>query len=154
MIKMVIFDVDGVLTNGKIYIDEKGHETKRFNYIDIDAYTIIKRKYKTAIITREGSNWIKNKFRPDYYYGWCLTKYDAFKDILIKENNLDVLDCCYIGDSLHDIDILKSVGLSVCPNNALDEVKQYCHTILSKNGGDGVIYELKTLLEIYNGNYN
>jgi 3-deoxy-D-manno-octulosonate 8-phosphate phosphatase KdsC-like HAD superfamily phosphatase len=72
----------------------------------------------------------------------CKNKPEAMRTIIETENGLQLSDVAYIGDSLHDLETLKMVGLSFCPANAVKEVKKACTSPLSSFGGDGAIWEL------------
>ena len=67
-------------------------------------------------------------------------------DEMIKEYNLEYSQVAYMGDDLPDICVLEKVGLASCPKDAIDEVKQLCHFISSKDGGRGAVRELTDLI--------
>jgi 3-deoxy-D-manno-octulosonate 8-phosphate phosphatase (KDO 8-P phosphatase) len=148
-IKMVIFDIDGVFTDGTIIISEDGKESKKINFKDIDAFFQIKHEgFKTAFVTGESTPialWFKKRFEPDYFISGCKDKASAVKDILQK-GHFSSKDVCYIGDSKHDIPAFDSVGLKVCPNNATPDVKSVCDVSLTANGGDGAVAEIAKIL--------
>jgi D-sedoheptulose 7-phosphate isomerase len=146
MIKTVVFDIDGVFTDGKISIGEDGREQKAIDFRDIDGYFGIKRDgYRTAFITGEATQitkWFNRRFAPDYFFSGCKDKKAALSEILEKEKNT-VAEICYIGDSKHDLKAFELAGLKVCPQNATQEVKAVCDIVLVANGGDGAIAELR-----------
>ena len=149
-IKLVVFDIDGVITNGKININHSGDEVKTIDLKDIDAIYDFKRKgYKTGVITGEKTpivEYFENRFEFDYFYKGYKNKIEAMNEILSQEK-LKIEEICYIGDGKHDIELLEYAGLSVCPNDAIDSVKNVCDVILNKNGGCGCIEELLNILE-------
>jgi D-sedoheptulose 7-phosphate isomerase len=153
MIKLVAFDIDGVFTDGSVYIDSNGKESKKVNYIDMDAYFEIQSKYKTAIITAASESplvkWFMKKYYPNYFYAACKNKLYILQDIL-EEEKINPDEVCYIGDSKHDFECLKYVGVSVCPQNAIKSVKDICKYILPTYGGNGAIDSLKELLNQLN----
>jgi len=153
MIKLVILDIDGVITDGKVQIDSKGHESKQIDFKDIDAIFELKRKkYKLGIITGESTSINKyfiRRFKPDFFYFSCKDKVAAIKEIQNKTGYLRD-EICFIGDSVHDIYAVKYAGLGICPNNASKDVKEAADVILNSSGGDGCIMELVSLLEKYN----
>ena len=65
---------------------------------------------------------------------------------LLEEYKLDLSQVAYMGDDLPDMPVLKEVGLASCPNDAIDEVKELCHFVSSKNGGRGAVRELTDLI--------
>lgn len=150
-IKMAVFDVDGVMTDGSITYDENGIEYKTYNAKDGQGIVMItKAGIITAIITARKNGTVKHRFEnlgmTKLYMGQK-NKIIAMKELL-EEYNLDFSQVAYMGDDLPDICILKEVGLACCPNDAVDSVKELCHFISSKNGGRGAVREMTDL--IYN----
>lgn len=150
-IKMAVFDVDGVMTDGSITYDENGVEYKTFNAKDGQGIVMItKAGIITAIITARQNGTVKHRFEnlgmTKLYMGQK-NKIIAMKELL-EEYNLDFYQVAYMGDDLPDLCILKEVGLACCPNDAVDEVKEICHFISSKNGGRGAVREMTDM--IYN----
>ena len=140
MIKCVIFDIDGVITDGRISVDINGVERKNLNLKDIDAINDLKEKgYKIIAITGENSEkakYFKKRFPWDIFYSDKKNKLQIIKEIEDRLS-IDYSEICYIGDGKYDLDALKYVGLSICPNDAIDEAKKISTYILSKNAGDG-----------------
>ena len=145
MIKLVLLDIDGVLTNGKITVDSRGNEYKTIDFKDIDAVFEMKRRgISVGLITGEATpitSFFKKRFKPDFFYSGCKDKVKALKEILYKAK-IDIKDVCYVGDSKHDISIMKLVKLSACPANATPEVKALARINLDSRGGEGCIWEL------------
>jgi len=150
MITVVILDIDGVVTDGKLYITEDCQEIKKIDYRDIDAIFALKRMgYSLAFITGEDSrivDYFENRFPNNHFYRGCKDKVSAIKTIIQKEK-VTPNEVCFIGDSMKDIDGISYVGLGACPNNACQEVKAAAKVVLKSNGGDGVIQELLMFLE-------
>lgn len=148
-IKMVVFDVDGVMTDGSITYDENGVEYKTFNVKDGQGIVrITKEGIITAIITARNNATVKHRFENlgmSRLFMGQKDKMIAMKQLL-DEYNLDLSQVAYMGDDLPDIPVLKEVGLASCPNDAIDEVKELCHFISSKNGGRGAVRELTDLI--------
>lgn len=148
-IKLVVFDVDGVMTDGSITYDENGVEYKTFNVKDGQGIVnITKAGIKTAIITARENGTVKHRFQnlgmTKLYMGQK-NKLNALKEML-EEYNLDYSEVAYMGDDLPDLCILNEVGLASCPNDAVSEVKNVCHFISSKRGGRGAVRELTDLI--------
>ncbi len=144
-IKLVAFDVDGVMTDGSLTFDENGVEYKTFNAKDGQGIVMLtKAGIKTAIITARDNGTVKHRFEvlgmTKLYMGQK-NKIVAMKELLY-DYNLDFSQVAYMGDDLPDLCVLKEVGLACCPNDAVDEVKEVCHFISSKGGGKGAIREL------------
>ncbi len=148
-VKMFLMDVDGVLTDGKMYYftDSNGvdHEFKAFNSQDgIGLILLNKFSIYTGIVTGRESESVFQRaklLKMNYVYQGFLTKLWAVDEIL-KKTFLRYDEICYMGDDLPDIPVLKKVGFAVCPKNSVMEVKKVCHYITRKNGGDGAVREV------------
>lgn len=153
MIKLIIFDIDGVITDGKIRINHEGEEFKLIDFKDIDAIFELKRRgYKIGFITGEDTkivDYFKNKFTCEHFYSGCKDKLAKIKEIQDKEG-ISKEEICYAGDSKHDLRCIEYCGLGVCPNDAVIEAKRVSNYVLNKNGGYGAIDELVNLLDNYN----
>ncbi len=145
MIKLVLLDIDGVLTNGRVTVDSHGNEYKTIDFKDIDAVFEMKRRgYKVGLVTGEATPitlFFQERFKPDYFYNGCKNKPEALREILIQ-SGLTAEETCYVGDAKYDIPIMKLVKLSACPSNAIPEVKKLANLQLEARGGEGCIWEL------------
>lgn len=144
-IKLVAFDVDGVMTDEGLIFDENGVEYKRFNAKDGQGIVLLNNSgFKTAIITARQNNTVRVRFEilkmHDLYEGQ--KNKEAALDELIKKYDLDYSQVAYMGDDLPDICVLKKVGFGACPNNAADEVKKIAAFTTKKSGGNGAVREL------------
>ncbi|MCR4738933.1 MAG: HAD-IIIA family hydrolase [Lachnospiraceae bacterium] len=150
MIKLVVFDIDGVLTDGKIYVDENGRERKALLMTDVDAVNSIKKSgYMIAAITGEDTpmtEYFKVRFKWDIFIPGCKDKESALR-AMSDELNIDMEDICYIGDGVYDIAAVKAAGFGICPQNAIDDVKAVADMVLKKSGGCGCIDELRMFLD-------
>lgn len=147
-IKLVLTDVDGVLTDAGMYYSQNGDELKKFNTHDGMAFKILReRGIKTGIITSENTKIVENranKLKVDYLYQGMFggSKLEAAKDICEKEK-ISLADVAYIGDDINDIDLLSNAGFAFCPADAMDSVKKISGiNVLSSNGGEGVFREM------------
>ncbi|MCJ7471357.1 MAG: SIS domain-containing protein [Actinobacteria bacterium] len=151
MIKLVLMDIDGVITNGKVQINGEGQEIKQLDFKDIDSIFELKKKgYKIGIITGENTpivRYFNERFKPHYFYFNCKDKVSKIKEIQRIDGYKDD-EICFIGDSKHDIDAIKYAGLGVCPDNASANVKNIADAVLKSSGGDGCIQELLDLLDL------
>jgi len=148
-IKLVVFDVDGVMTDGSLIYGEDGKEYKTFNAKDGQGIIMLEKAgIKTAIITARESMTVKHRFdnlgMTKLYMGQK-NKINAMKELL-NEFNLDFSQVAYMGDDLPDLCVLKEAGLACCPNDAVKQVKSICHFISSKRGGRGAVRELTDLI--------
>lgn len=144
-IKIFLTDVDGVLTDAGMYYSENGDELKKFNTKDGKGIELLRNAgIKTGIITSENTKIVENranKLRIDYLYQGVTNKVKIAQEICTREN-IGLNQVAYIGDDLNDLELLNSVGLSACPNNAVDQVKQIKGIrILNRIGGDGAVRE-------------
>ncbi len=144
-IKIVIIDVDGVLTDGKIILDANGNESKSFYVQDGTGITYLHRAgIKTAIISGRESRAVVHRAKElcieDVYQG-IHNKIEAYEKIL-KKHRIKDDETCYIGDDLIDLPILRRVGFSVAVPNAPLELKRSVSYVTSAPGGYGAIREV------------
>ena len=144
-IKLLVFDVDGVMTTGEVTYDENGVEYKYFNVKDGHGLVRVQKAgFITAIITARNNGTVKHRAEnlhiTELYQGQKY-KLPALEEIMAKYN-LTYDQVSYMGDDLPDICILEKVGLKCCPNDAVDEVKSICNFISTKDGGRGAVREL------------
>lgn len=145
LIKLVAFDVDGVLTNGDITYTDSGEEIKSFNAKDGQGMNMLKSaSLITAIITARKSPIVERRAQDlqiAYVYQGVRHKIIALQEIMAK-HNLGFEHVAYVGDDLPDLCILEKVGLAFCPIDAVSEVKKVCHYVASKQGGKGAVREI------------
>ena len=148
-IKLVITDVDGVLTDGGMYYSENGESLKKFNTKDaMGMELLLKYKIKTIMMTRENSKIVKKrakKIKVSELYSGILNK-KSLLDKILKKYNLKNDQVAYVGDDINDLDIMKSVGFSACPFNAMIEIKKISNYVCNLNGGDGAFREFSELI--------
>lgn len=148
-IKILIVDIDGVMTDGRIIYSGYGDELRFFDVQDGFGITLLNRAgIKTIIITAGKSKTVRHRARDlkiTKVYNGFLEKTGAFDDIL-KRFDVTPEEICFIGDDLIDIPILKRVGFAVAVNNAVDEVKKSAHHITASKGGRGAVRETCDLL--------
>lgn len=144
MIKLVLLDVDGTLTDGGIYRGNNGEELKRFNVKD--GYAIInaqKLGIEFGIITGRKSELVEirsNELKIKYLYQGISEKTVILEEIMQK-TGLKKEEIAYMGDDLNDILIMKQSGLTGAPKDAADEVIQIADFVSEKNGGSGAVRE-------------
>lgn len=144
-IKFVIFDFDGVFTDGKIYVSENNILNKCYNCKDSYGLKLLNNlNIKTGIITADSTNILEKCIhivsRIDYIKK---SKYDKLPTLneWIKELNIKYENVAYIGDDLSDIPILEKVGFSGCPSDSIKKVKSISNYICENEGGDGAVRE-------------
>ncbi|MBQ8920704.1 MAG: HAD-IIIA family hydrolase [Oscillospiraceae bacterium] len=150
MIELIVFDIDGVLTDGSILVNTQGQEMKRVNIKDIDAVYEMKRQgYRIAAVTGEKTEivqYFRSRFPWDYFMEGQKHKTEALS-LLCGELGVSPEHTAYIGDGKYDLDVLRMAGLSVCPADAIPEARILCDVVLHRNGGSGCVWELLSILE-------
>ena len=153
MIKLVVLDIDGVITDGSVIIDTHGNEQKKINLKDIDAIFELHREgYRIAAITGEDTpivEYFKNRFPWDYFYKNNKQKKETIDEIAECEH-ITLQEICYVGDGKYDVEPLLYVGLGICPRDAIDRVKDASDIILQNAGGQGCLWELVQILQEQN----
>ena len=144
-IKLVAFDVDGVMTDGSLTFAENGMEIKTYNAKDGMGINMLnKAGIITAIITARVNETVRIRAKvldiKELFEGQK-NKIEALEE-LCKKYNLSKDEIAYMGDDLPDLCVLEQVGLSACPNDAVWEVKEECKFISSYQGGRGAVREL------------
>ncbi len=152
-IKMVLNDVDGIWTDGKLNFfltpDGKVEEIKSFNALDGIAVMLLRSAHiKSGVITgrRHGTTLSRARnLGMDYFYQGFLTKLGPLEDVL-KRENISAEEVAFIGDDLTDLPLLEQVGLAVTVPNAVQEVKDAAHYVTLREGGAGAYRELVDLI--------
>ena len=151
-IKLLVTDVDGVLTDCGMYYTENSDELKKFHTRDGMAIKLFKENgIPTAIITGENTKIVKHravKLGIDDVYQGRNKKLSALEELRSKYG-LHYSEIAYVGDDIIDIPVLKKVGLSLCPADAVPAVKGVCDIVLKTPGGHGVIREVFELWSPY-----
>lgn len=149
MISYLIMDVDGTLTDGKIYMGAEGEIFKAFDIKDGCGIKDILPRYGIIpiIITARESKILENRCKElaiKRLYQGERNKIQRLEDILRKEGS-ELSDCAYIGDDILDIQcmipIKESGGKIGCPADAVKSVKELADFVSTKNGGDGAVRE-------------
>jgi 3-deoxy-D-manno-octulosonate 8-phosphate phosphatase (KDO 8-P phosphatase) len=122
VIKAVVMDVDGVLTDGTVWVDEAGRETKRVSFADIMGVSIGRRAgLRFALVSGEGGpvlDQIAAKFGIDEIYRDCKDKAAAVREFAAR-HGLTLTEICFIGDDVNDLAALETCGLAVVPAGAI-----------------------------------
>lgn len=145
-IRLLVLDVDGVLTDGRITYTEHGEELKNFDVKDGQGINFWNQKSErhTAIITARQSGIVARRASElgiAHVFQGEKKKRERLQ-ALIAELNLPLSSVAYMGDDWPDMACLAEVGLATCPVNAVTEVKQLCHWVAPYNGGEGAVRAL------------
>ena len=158
-IKLLICDVDGVLTDGTLIYATNGEQAKNFSVLDGVGFHMINRldiNLKTAWITgREcaTTSHRAEKLKIDKVYNGVIRKIESYNE-LKKEYNIEDHEICFIGDDIIDMPLFEKVGLAVSVPNAPDYVSKHAHYITSKAGGHGAVREVIDLIISSRGNFD
>ena len=149
MIKAIVMDVDGVLTDGTVSIDEAGRETKRVSFADIMGVSIGRRAgLLFALVSGEGGpvlDRIAAKFGIDEVYRDCKDKAAAVRDFATR-HGLTLAEICFIGDDLNDLAALEMCGLAAAPADAHPRARSVAAIVTERGGGAGSVREVVDLL--------
>jgi len=144
-IHCVLFDVDGVLTDGSITYTNSGAEIKSFNAKDGFGINLLHQAgIRTGIITARESEIVRkraNELKISLVFMGKRNKLEVYESIKQDFYYLDK-NIAYVGDDLLDVPILKKCGFSCAPADAVEEVKQTVDFVSTKNGGKGAVREI------------
>jgi 3-deoxy-D-manno-octulosonate 8-phosphate phosphatase (KDO 8-P phosphatase) len=147
--RLLIMDVDGVLTDGRIILDSHGHELKEFDVKDGHGIVMAHRaNLRTALISGRESETITRRAQElgtELVYQKIWNKLEVY-DKILADTKLTHEEVAYIGDDLIDIPILRRVGFAVAVADAVDEVKAAAHLITQRAGGQGAVREVIELI--------
>ena len=148
-VKILLTDVDCVLTDGGMYYDKSGDIMKKFHTRDGMGVTLLRKKgIPTIIVTKESTvmvrKWAKN-MKIEKIYDGILNKAEILPEVC-KFYELESNNVAYIGDDVNDLELLKSVGFSAVPNDSILEAREIADYICKTNGGNGVLREIADLL--------
>ncbi|MGA9575773.1 MAG: 3-deoxy-manno-octulosonate-8-phosphatase KdsC [Lysobacterales bacterium] len=148
-VRMLVLDVDGVLTDGKLYFDHAGNEMKAFNTRDGMGMKALQRAgIEVAVITGRRSAAVKHRMDQlgiRHVYQGREDKLDAFLELL-EITGLDARQICFAGDDWIDLPVLLRAGLAVSVADAEEHVKERVHWVTRRNGGDGAVREICNLI--------
>jgi len=148
-IKLLILDVDGVMTDNKLYYQDNGEEIKTFYTRDGHGMVMLQKSgIEIAIITGRKSKLVSKRMadlKVKHVHQGVPDKLPTFMS-MAEDLSLNLEEVAYIGDDILDLPILKRVGLAVCPRDADKEVKPRVDLISEFNGGQGCVREICELL--------
>lgn len=144
-IKLLVLDIDGVLTDGGMYYSEKGDESKKFNAKDgLMIRRLTSKGFQVGILSNGfNENLVKSRAKLlgiqnvevgsfkklDRLSEWCTRMKITFQEV------------AFIGDDVNDEELMSKIALAVCPSDAVEKIKNIAHLILNKKGGDGCVRE-------------
>ncbi len=144
-IKLVIFDIDGVMTDGSLFFDNNGDEYKAFNSFDGHGLRMLQEcGVKVAIITGRKSELVKHRMNDlgvTLLYQGYRDKTPAF-EALLKEVNISKDQITYVGDDVVDLPIMSQLDFAIAVQNAHPFVKKHAHWITERSGGRGAVRDV------------
>jgi len=140
-----IFDVDGVLTDGSVFVSDTGEQSRNFNIKDGYALQLaVKCGYNVCAISGSRSKSAIHRLNSlgitDVYLGAHI-KIDKFK-IYLEEKSIIATNVLYMGDDIPDLDVMKLAGLPVCPADAVEEIKAVSAYVSPYGGGKGAARDI------------
>lgn len=144
-IRLLVMDVDGVMTDGGMYITESGDHIKKYNTKDGMAIQYLRKNGIEPAIISSGfkSEMVKTRAAMlgiDKCYVGRDPKIDVLKQFC-EELGIDLENVALVGDDINDLEMINSIGFSACPSDAVNAVKSRVDIILSKKGGEGCVRE-------------
>ena len=152
-IKLLALDVDGVLTDGCIYIDSNGNELKKFYAHDGYGIVSIREKFgiETVVISGRSSKALLHRLEELNISRFWMGQADKLSAInLILQEGIESHQILFVGDDIPDLDLIESVGLFVAVRNAHKMLKDKAHYITKNFGGQGAVREVCDLIEYSN----
>jgi 3-deoxy-D-manno-octulosonate 8-phosphate phosphatase (KDO 8-P phosphatase) len=144
-LRLLLLDVDGVLTDGSIFFSHDGMESKAFNTQDgFGLRLLLEAGIETGVITARTSEAVSRRardLRMRYVFQGESNKLTAFMEIT-RQSGLKPFEIAYMGDDWLDLVLLIRVGFAAAPANAVEEVKRVAHYVCRKPGGHGAVREI------------
>ncbi|WP_294094312.1 HAD-IIIA family hydrolase [uncultured Cetobacterium sp.] len=144
MIKLIVLDVDGTLTDGKLYVSNSGDEMKAFNVKDgLGITQAIAQGKEIAIITGKTSHIVTKRCEElgikEIHQG--IKNKIATLNSILEKHNISYENVAYMGDDLIDLAVMKKCKLAAAPKDSVEEILAISNFISNKNGGDGAVRE-------------
>jgi 3-deoxy-D-manno-octulosonate 8-phosphate phosphatase (KDO 8-P phosphatase) len=144
-IRMLVLDVDGVLTDGTIVVDQQGKESKFFSVLDGHGIKMWKRAgLLTAFLSGRKSGPTKlqaKELAVDYCLEGCIDKAASITE-LVKMSGVAIGEMAYVGDDLPDLPAMRFVGFGAAVANAVEEIKRAADYVTTRKGGEGAVREV------------
>ncbi len=140
-----MFDVDGVMTDGKVLVMESGEMVRNMN--SKDGYAVhlaVQKAYRVVIISGGNNTAVKKALERTGVKDVFINQHDKLACYLeyLKLNNLTDEEVLFMGDDLPDHEIMSRVGVAVCPADAVQDIKAICSYVSGKNGGEGCVRDV------------
>ena len=156
-IKLLALDVDGVLTDGYIYVDSNGNELKKFYAHDGYGIVSIREKFgiETVVISGRSSKALLHRLEELNISRFWMGQTDKLSAInLLLQEGIESHQILFVGDDIPDLNVIENVGLFVAVRNAHKMLKNKAHYITQNFGGQGAVREVCDLIEYSNERAN
>ncbi|MGH1537322.1 MAG: 3-deoxy-manno-octulosonate-8-phosphatase KdsC [Gammaproteobacteria bacterium] len=148
-IRLALFDVDGVFTDGNIHIDSQGKEIKTFNTQDGHGIRLLQHNgIQVGVITGRNSKALEHRMHDldvKHVYQGCIDKHTVYQQLL-NELGITPEQTSFAGDDIVDLQVMTHCGLAIAVANAHPFVKQHAHWETTATGGHGAVREICELL--------
>ncbi len=160
-IQVFVLDMDGVLTDGTVYVSESGEQLRRMNIKDGYAIQLaIKKGYKIVVLSGGNTLTVVNRLEglgiTDIFIG--ISDKVAVLNEYMENNELKYKNVLYVGDDIPDIDVMQLVSIAVCPADAVHQIKAIAHYVSPLKGGEGcvrdIIEKVMTLRNDWNNDFS
>jgi 3-deoxy-D-manno-octulosonate 8-phosphate phosphatase (KDO 8-P phosphatase) len=145
VIQAVVMDVDGVLTDGSIWIDETGRESKRISFADVMGVSIGRRAgLKFALVSGENDTMLDHiaaRFAIEDVYRGCKDKASAVREYASR-NGFELAEICFIGDDVNDAPAMSICGMSAAPRDGHPAAHGVASIVTERPGGAGSVREV------------
>jgi 3-deoxy-D-manno-octulosonate 8-phosphate phosphatase (KDO 8-P phosphatase) len=144
-ISTIMFDVDGVLTDGKVLVMESGEMVR--NLYSKDGYALnqaVAKGYRVVVISGGNNVPVRNALARNGVTDFFIRQHDklACYQEYLELHGLKDEEVLFMGDDLPDHEIMRKVGMAACPNDAVMEIREICHYISPRNGGEGCVRDI------------
>lgn len=156
LVRLAIFDIDGVMTDGSLYFNDDGKEYKAFNSLDGHGLKMLQQSgVAIAIITGRRSQVVAHRAKNlgiQHVYQGVDNKLEAYRHLLQKLA-LEMMQTAYMGDDVIDLPVMTRCGLAISVPAAPCEVQQYAHLVTQRAGGHGAVREACEFIMKAQGHY-
>lgn len=147
-VRLVLTDFDGVMTDGRVEVSETGLESVICSRLDGIGVRLLKNNgIEVVIISSESNDVVKHRAKKlgiDAYNN--VINKTQFVQQLLSEKKISINEVFYIGDEINDLEIMKVLNHTACPNDANSEIRKIARYVLTSRGGNGVIREIADLI--------
>jgi len=144
-VKAFVFDVDGVLTDGTLYVFDNGEQVRRMSIKDGFALQLaVKKGYRIIIVSGAFSQAVINRLNKlgiEDVFMKITNKKEKIEELL-REYQLDWSEVLFMGDDIPDYTVMKSAGIACAPADAATEIREVAHYISPQTGGNGCVREM------------